>query len=105
MNGFFPIVKILTILLICNSALAQNGFRAMNDGIADSIYSMQYMDSLFKKSYEATLIPKFDTNYFYKKNGELDTLKVLSDTTFHWGGHFFMMITIKSDLAFMDNTL
>ena len=40
---------------------------------------------------KALEIPAFDTNYFYTSNGVIDTVKILSDTTFHWGGVFFSL--------------
>ena len=55
----------------------------------DSVFNNQTMGSLFKKSGNETLIPKYDTSYFYTTNGEFDSLKVLSDTALHWGGYFF----------------
>lgn len=29
---------------------------------------------------------QYDTSYFYTYNGMIDTIKILTDTTYHWGG-------------------
>ena len=75
----------LAFVFSCINVSAQTVEKLVND---DSIINIE-VSNLVHNQTESIKMPAFDTNYFYKSNGVIDTTKILTDTTFHWGGVFF----------------
>ena len=89
---YLVLFKIAFALLSINVS-AQSIEKLSND---DSIIMVEIRNkNEFRR--KALEIPAFDTNYFYTSNGVIDTVKILSDTAFHWGGVFFSTDDFNND--------
>lgn len=75
----------LAFVFSCINVSAQSPVKLANN---DSIIKLE-IRNLDENRMQALKIPAFDTNYFYTSSGVIDTVKILSDTAFHWGGVFF----------------